>query len=85
MSEKYFPSAHHADDLDRLARAVLEIAADGVLGMEEAPGKFPIHNRNGRGLGGVAKTYVASGEQWSFSSGKVSGRDVVIVGVKCPV
>ena len=48
------------------AGAVLEVAADGVLGVEEAPGELLIHNGNRRRLRSVGKAYVASREQLAF-------------------
>ncbi len=70
---KVLSICHDAHDLDRLAGAVLEIAADGVVGVEEVPGEQLIHNSNSRGLRSVGKAYIASREQWCFSGGKVSG------------
>jgi hypothetical protein len=48
-----FSVCHDAHDLDWQAGVVLEVAADGVVGAEEAPGELPIHNGNGRGLRSV--------------------------------
>ncbi len=47
---KVFSIRHDAHDLDRHTGAVLEIASDGVLGVEESPGELLIHNGNSRGL-----------------------------------
>ena len=45
FTERYvFSILHDAHDPDRLAGGVLEIAADRVVGVEEAPSELPIHN-----------------------------------------
>jgi hypothetical protein len=51
----------------------LEIATDGIVGVEEAPGELLIHNGDGRRLLVVGKAYVASREQWCCGGGEVSG------------
>ena len=43
-----FAITHDAHDLNGMAGLVLEIAADGVFGVEHAPGEFLIHDGNGR-------------------------------------
>ena len=77
-----FSVGDDADDLDGQAVPVLEVAADGAVGVEELAGEFLIDDGNGRGLGSVGEADVASGEEGRGGCAEISGGDVVGVGFK---
>ena len=81
--QKIFPRGHHTDDLDRLAGAVLKIAANSLVRVEEAAGKLPVHNRHRWGVGFVVKAEVASRQEQGLSGVEIPRRDVEEKSIKC--
>ena len=81
--QKIFARWHHADNLNRLAGAVLEVAADNLVRVKQAAGELLIHNGHRRRVRFVAKAEVASFEQLSLRGLEISRRDVEVKSIKC--
>ena len=78
-----FSIGHDPDDLDRYAVLVFEVAAEGMLGVEELPDELLIYDGNQRRFRSVRKARVATREQRRSRGRQIPGRDFVAIGVKC--
>ena len=55
-----FAVLYHSDDQDQTSPTIFEVAADGLIRMEELSCELTVHNGNRRRLKAVAESYIAT-------------------------